>query len=231
MTRNTIALDALAERIRTAHLAYYSAMRKGLEHAIEAGQLLIEAKDGLPHGEWLPWLKTSCPDISARSAQRYMRYAKNQKWLGLISDNLADLTLWEAEQILSGRYLVPPDGCALGASWEGGEACIAPSAEHPGFFFITVSLETDDGGAVVKGLKRPVRADGVVLMVKCAMRALIPDDVVWETFRVNPWPYNVFFPPEWQRSNQTAVEITTADTDVDDDADTDVTDEYEMAAE
>ena len=67
MTSNNLpALDALADKINAEHEACRSAMRKGLEHALEAGRLLLEAKKGLPHGEWLPWLKENCPDIGER---------------------------------------------------------------------------------------------------------------------------------------------------------------------
>jgi hypothetical protein len=38
------------------------------------GQLLIEAKGQVPHGQWLLWLKEYC-QISVRSAQTYMQIA------------------------------------------------------------------------------------------------------------------------------------------------------------
>ena len=77
MTSNNLpALDALADRINAEHEACRSAMQKGLEHTLEAGRLLLEAKKGLPHGEWLPWLKENCSDIGERTAQNYMRLAR-----------------------------------------------------------------------------------------------------------------------------------------------------------
>ena len=45
-----------------------------MRHAIEAGALLLEAKEQLKHGQWLPWLKDHCT-ISERTAQLYMRTA------------------------------------------------------------------------------------------------------------------------------------------------------------
>ena len=35
------------------------AIRRGCEHPIAAGRLLIEAKGQIPHGQWLLWLKES----------------------------------------------------------------------------------------------------------------------------------------------------------------------------
>ncbi len=75
-SNNLLALDALAARINTEHEACRSAMQKGLEHALEAGRLLLEARKGLPHGEWLPWLEENCSDIGERTAQNYMRLAR-----------------------------------------------------------------------------------------------------------------------------------------------------------
>lgn len=50
--------------------------RSAVEHAIRAGDLLIEAKAQVRHGEWLPWLAENFP-ASERLAQSYMRLAAN----------------------------------------------------------------------------------------------------------------------------------------------------------
>ena len=42
---------------------------------LEIGRRLLEAKEQLQHGEWLPWLKEKV-DFSEASAQRFMRLAK-----------------------------------------------------------------------------------------------------------------------------------------------------------
>ena len=39
------------------------------------GQRLIEAKELLPHGEWLPWLNEKV-EFSERAAQNFMRLAR-----------------------------------------------------------------------------------------------------------------------------------------------------------
>ncbi len=102
MTSNNLpALNALADRINAEHEACHASMQKGLEHALKAGTLLLEAKAGLPHGEWLPWLGKNCPDISERTAQRYMRLAENLDDLGAKSATVADLTMRAAEEALT----------------------------------------------------------------------------------------------------------------------------------
>lgn len=191
MSSNEKPLEELARRINTGHRNYIATARQALEHALSVGTALQEARSGLPHGEWLPWLQANCPDISERSAQRYMRLAKNQDRLREKSATVADLTLREAERVLSDRDLVPPNGCAMSAVWEDGETHIWPSAAHPGFFFLTILLnDSDGGGAFVEGLTRPIRADAVAVAFDC-IRLLVPDGTEWKTFRATPWPYNL----------------------------------------
>ena len=48
------SLVDLAARIRTEHDGAKAAVKRGVEHVIAAGELLIEAKAQLKHGEWLP---------------------------------------------------------------------------------------------------------------------------------------------------------------------------------
>jgi hypothetical protein len=44
--------------------------------AIECGQLLIQQKESLGHGSWLDWLTANIPEITDRTARRYMALAK-----------------------------------------------------------------------------------------------------------------------------------------------------------
>ncbi len=53
-SNNLPALDALADRINAEHTAVREAAMTATQHAIKCGNLLIEAKGGLPHGQWLP---------------------------------------------------------------------------------------------------------------------------------------------------------------------------------
>jgi hypothetical protein len=86
------SLSDLAARIRAAHQAVGDAMK----HAIAAGELLIEAKEQVAHGEWLPWLEKHC-ELSGRTAQAYMRLARE---LGKMdpakAQRVADLSVREA---------------------------------------------------------------------------------------------------------------------------------------
>lgn len=51
------------------------AKRRGGEAIITIGRCLTEAKQALPHGEWLPWLNERV-ELSERAAQRFMRLSR-----------------------------------------------------------------------------------------------------------------------------------------------------------
>ena len=70
-------LDTLAGRINAEHHACETAVNAALEHALAAGDLLIEAKSACPHGAWQAWLENSF-DGSVRTAQAYMRVAAHR---------------------------------------------------------------------------------------------------------------------------------------------------------
>ena len=62
---------------------------------MEAGRLLIQAKDQVGHGGWLRWLKANT-SVSERTAQYYMKLARDPSKSAII----ADLTLDGALKLL-----------------------------------------------------------------------------------------------------------------------------------
>ena len=94
------ALVALAADINGEHAAAFGKAREALQHARRAGELLIEAKVGLSHGEWLPWLRDHC-EFSERTAQSYMRLASRWPELEAKSAAVADLPLRDALKALA----------------------------------------------------------------------------------------------------------------------------------
>ncbi|ESZ68165.1 hypothetical protein X727_23070 [Mesorhizobium sp. L103C119B0] len=87
-------LPVLAENIKRAHSGLLEAAKTAADRAIEAGQALIEAKELVKHGEWLPWLKDYC-GLPERTAQLYMAIAKS----GLKPATVADLGLQAAAKV------------------------------------------------------------------------------------------------------------------------------------
>ena len=94
------SLADLAARIVAEHQAVSTALKDSVQHAITAGALLLEAKEQLKHGQWLPWLRDHCT-ISERTAQLYMRCAKNREAIEANTQCVADLTLNEAAAMLA----------------------------------------------------------------------------------------------------------------------------------
>jgi hypothetical protein len=93
-------LADLAARIRAEHEAAEAALKRGAEHAMNAGDLLIEVKAQLKHGQWLPWLAEHC-DISERTAQLYMRLARARPEIEANAQRVADLSLRGAAAVLA----------------------------------------------------------------------------------------------------------------------------------
>lgn len=102
------SLRSLAVAINAEHEAVERASLSALEHARSAGILLVDAKDQLKHGEFLPWLATHCPDISVRTAQGYMQVARH--WPAIEAakaQRVAHLSLREALRFLAADDLMP----------------------------------------------------------------------------------------------------------------------------
>jgi hypothetical protein len=118
-------LRDLARRINQEHDSAKAAFTRGFEHALRAGELLLEAKAKVKHGEWLPWLKANC-SISQRTAQLYMRVVRERPQLEAKNASLADLTLEDAA-----KQLATPCKFDRRASWAEviNEAC-AEAVRH-----------------------------------------------------------------------------------------------------
>lgn len=87
---NNRSLADLGARINEAHHLAIQHAGKAIEHAIACGQMLLEAKAKLPHGQWLPWLRQNVC-FGERSAQGYMRVA--QRLPRQIRNGVADMSV------------------------------------------------------------------------------------------------------------------------------------------
>src|SRR5207249_3631602 len=91
------------------------------EHARRCGELLLEVKRRLSHGEFLPWLTTLCA-VSVRSAQSYMQIARGWQRLEHKANargvaHLGDLPMREALALLAEpKEIADAMPCATGTS-------------------------------------------------------------------------------------------------------------------
>src|SRR5262245_59794763 len=67
-----IETSKLIREVNRLHKQITEANQTSLDSAIEAGEMLINLKKTVPHGEWADYLSKNCPDISERTAQDYM---------------------------------------------------------------------------------------------------------------------------------------------------------------
>lgn len=84
MTTLSNRLTDLAERVKEATAASAAAERTGIEQALEAGRLLVDAKAAVQHGEWLPFLERT--GLHERQARRLMQLARSGLQIGHVSD-------------------------------------------------------------------------------------------------------------------------------------------------
>lgn len=76
-TEVAIPAGTLAERINAEHHAVRVALTNMVEHAMAAGDLLIEAKADKRNRPWEVWVVHNC-DFSLRTAQVYMQLARRR---------------------------------------------------------------------------------------------------------------------------------------------------------
>lgn len=108
----TMAKPAESRTIETITNEILDAKRTGGEAILTIGRCLIEAKDMLPHGEWLPWLNERV-ELSERAAQRFMRLAREWSNPTALSDlgatkalTLLALPVEEREQFMAETHQV-----------------------------------------------------------------------------------------------------------------------------
>jgi hypothetical protein len=103
--RSKAELAKLAAEINRVHHLIIESAQTSLQHAIECGGMLIEAKKNVAHGEWEDWLKKHCHEIEDRTARLYMRAANNadkiEKLAAENGNTVADLSIRGAMRLLA----------------------------------------------------------------------------------------------------------------------------------
>jgi hypothetical protein len=67
----------LAVKINDEHLQAHRDAQSAISHALNAGELLIQARTEVPHGGWAEWLAANVV-FSERTARSYMELARNK---------------------------------------------------------------------------------------------------------------------------------------------------------
>lgn len=99
MTATLSVMMNLARKIEAEHKDATKAARDALKHAYRCGQLLIEAKQEIKHGEFLGWVGLHC-HVGERQARRYMTLARGWEHISK-TDSMSDLTLAMAGKLIA----------------------------------------------------------------------------------------------------------------------------------
>lgn len=221
-------LPELATSIRQEHhLAEQHAMQ-AVNHAMEAGRLLIEAKALCSHGQWLPWLADNF-EGSARTAQAYMRLYENRDALANTQSS-AHLSIDGALKLLAEPKEAEPatknDTVSHLPGWlpKGGDVALCvlnwidtdmPSefvevqqvAHAPGYYYIACLI-----GSTLDWTSRGVRADYVEEYIRdClpgrAIKGKEISDLPWKSEPADPnYLYDATIKPfnQLERSEEAA---------------------------
>jgi hypothetical protein len=178
-----------------------------LEKAQRIGQLLVEVREKIGHGQWLPWLKKNVP-FTDRSARNYVAVYEHRDRIKL--ESVSDLTSaykmlaapTEPEEhevvVAANPKFVPSKGCGLmghgtfkGLVWI---VNIEPYTTE-GFYHIAIesSEARRDSAGAVEGTKKPARADSVEYVLDLLFGAIGDgwrDVVEWHEYEVEPQRYN-----------------------------------------
>lgn len=101
---STENLNALANEINETHAVAKSHAQLAVVFAIRTGILCERAKDALDHGDFGDWLAKHCPQITDRTARRYMALVTAAK-----AENTLALEDGKAATMLPERELIDPD--------------------------------------------------------------------------------------------------------------------------
>lgn len=206
-----LSLDHLAIRINDSHRMCEASVRAGLDHAIKCGQALIKAKRRVGHGRWLDWLEASCPGLSPRQAQGYMRLARNLPALEANTKPVSHLGVRETLALLAEPKTnafnwptgpLPDAGHQLAGATGDGRLVELTAAENPDFVHAAVS---DPIGGTTDHTIRCVKRSAVHLHVAVFL-GLHEDDydsaeIQWGAQEeCNVWPGIYFegYIPEWK---------------------------------
>lgn len=75
---------ASAKQINEQHRLAVGCAENAIEHAIMCGQMLVDKKASLAHGEFESWIEKNC-DFATSTARRYMKAAQSSKAVNLSS--------------------------------------------------------------------------------------------------------------------------------------------------
>lgn len=148
------SLTAFANDINHHHQLACLRADEAVNHAVQAGKLLLDVKATLPHGEFGSWLQSNL-EVTQRQAQRYMAAAQGKtvpvRRLASNTTPMSQLELNDGEAIYIERVL---------GDWRD-DVIIFPRADAPGYFYyMFITGKVGDEGSCTY-TKRGLNAKGI----------------------------------------------------------------------
>lgn len=131
---STKPLSIKADEINLLHALAFSKAMEAIDFAKEAGELLLEVKKKLKHGEFQGWIEANCT-CGVRQAQRYMSVALNKsvpiQELTLKNDTMSHLKppSTRSEGVWKDGKWKPERGCMYLFNEQGSTYWILPSTD------------------------------------------------------------------------------------------------------
>ncbi len=99
VSENSDALAKLARKIHEEHEKAGEALRQGLEHALSAGKLLLEARSLCWYGTWERWVRENC-QFALSTARLYMQLVRGEAKVKSLTVGESPDTIKEARKVL-----------------------------------------------------------------------------------------------------------------------------------
>jgi hypothetical protein len=90
----------VAERINSLHAEMTGHMSMAVKKAIQIGELLVEQKNSLEHGEWIPWVESNLT-FGRKQAAAYMRVYNRRDEIANVTSGLHLTSLNQAVSLLA----------------------------------------------------------------------------------------------------------------------------------
>jgi hypothetical protein len=139
----------IAKEINRLHKLAFEHATSAVQYATDVGQLLLQIKSKLPHGEFTPWIEANIM-VSPRQAQRYMAVAQGKKVsireLAQKSDIVSDSKKERHDKLME-LYENPPWIPAAKSwntgFWDNAVYHVIPDINNPEFFHISKLYQVD----------------------------------------------------------------------------------------
>jgi hypothetical protein len=185
---------SIAIELNKLHELAIGTARQAVSYAKQAGMLLLQVKEQLPHGKFGSWCETNT-SLSERTCQRYMAVALGKevplRALAGKTDNLAvlprSLSEEEIDSLVDGTWVakwIPKAGHWYTTMTENGAYWVVPDLKRPDQFHVSRLYldDIEDDEILFSGTRWAESADRVEITLRGFLLSA-PENAVWKEFK------------------------------------------------